>query len=140
MFHAVAGMIVGGEVKQKRLLLKLRRAPHRYLRTNDLLDVLHERRTLAAFRAEGMYDDVILLAVDVEIVARPIGRYFCRRVDHDIPVWKLPLSLAEAIGAAVDDLPTRWCVDLELHWIAFMAYDVHEYRAAVIICVALVEL
>src|ERR1044072_8151248 len=71
MLHAVAGMIVGGKVNEKRVLLKLRRAPHRYLRAHDLLDVLHKRGPFATFRTERVDDDVILLAVDVEIVLCP---------------------------------------------------------------------
>src|ERR1043166_5191435 len=135
MFHAVAG-----EVNQKRVLLKLRRAPHRHFSVHDLLDVLHQRRPLTAFWTERVHYDVILFAVEFEIVLRPIGSDLCWRVDHDVPVWKLPLGLADAISATVNDLPTRGCVDLELHRIGFVAHDVHEYRAAVVISMALVKL
>src|SRR5690242_10733101 len=140
MFHAVAGVIVGGEVNQKRVLLKLRRAPHCHLCAHDLLDVLHERRPLAAFGTERVDHHMKLLAVDYEIVPRPVGRDLCWRVNHDVPVWKLPLSLAATVSASVNDLPTRRRVDLELHRIGFMAHDVHEYRAAVVIGMTLVQL
>src|SRR4029079_9588914 len=105
MFHSISGTIVGGEMQEERVLLKLRRSPHRYLRAHDPLDVLHERRTFAAFVTERMYDDVILLAVDFEIVLRPLRRHLCRRIDHFIPVWKLPLSLARVVQTAIYNLP-----------------------------------
>src|SRR6185369_17191612 len=42
MFHAVAGMIVGGVVDQERVLAEFRRAPHRNLGAHDTLDVFDE--------------------------------------------------------------------------------------------------
>ncbi len=107
MFHSISGMIVGGKMKQERVLVKLGRAPHRHLRAHDLLDVLHERGPLAAFITKRVYDDVILLAVDYEVVLRPIGRHLGWCVDHHVPVWKLPLGLARVVQPAVYDLPTR---------------------------------
>src|SRR5215213_2533937 len=106
MLHSISGTIVGGEMKQERVLLKLRRPPHRHLSAHDLLDILHECGPLAAFVTEGMYDDMILLAVNHKIILRPIRRYLRRRVDHDVPVWKLPLSLAHVVQPAIYDLPT----------------------------------
>src|SRR6185295_17359003 len=134
--HTISGTIVGGEMKKERVLLKLRRSPHRYFRAHDLLDVLHERGPLTAFVTERMHDDVILLAINVEIVLRPIRRHLCRRVDHFVPVWKLPFSLAGVIQATIYDFPTGRRLDRQFYWIRFMAHDVHEDGAAVVVGVS----
>ena len=78
-----------------------------------------------------MDHDVILLAVDTEIVFSPIRRDLSRRIDHDVPVGKLKLDLILLVHSAVDDAPTLRRIDRETHWILFMIYDVHEDAAAV---------
>jgi hypothetical protein len=105
MFHAVTGMIVGGEVKEKSVLVKLRWSPHRDLCAHDRFDVAHELRAPPTFRTKRMDHDVILLAVDCERV-RPVRCNLGGRIDQNVPVWKLPFSLAWTICAAVNDLPT----------------------------------
>src|SRR5688572_1713874 len=133
-------MIVGGEVKEKRVVSKLRRPPHRNLGAHDLFDVAHECRALAAFRSKRVDYDVILLAVDCESVLRPVGRDLGRSIDQYVPVRKLPFSLAGLIDPAVHNLPASGRMNREFHWIRFVTNDVHEDRAAVVVCVALVEL
>src|SRR5215510_6303582 len=140
MFHSITGTIVSGKMKQERILIKLRRAPHRHLGAHDLLDVLHERRTFATFVTERMNDYVILLAVDDEVVLSPIGCDLGRRVDHDVPVWKLPLSLARMVQPSVYDFPTGRSLNRQFYWIRFMAHNVHEDRTAVVIRVTRIKL
>ena len=86
MLHAVAGMIVGSEVDQKRVLFKLRRSPHRDFRTHDLFDIFHECSTASAFWPKRVDHHVILFAVDCEVVQSPVRRDFGGRVDHEVPV------------------------------------------------------
>ena len=58
MLHAVAAIIRAG-VDQKRVIGKLRRAPHPRLCADDLFEVAHKLFTSARFAAEGVQDDVI---------------------------------------------------------------------------------
>src|SRR5215216_8118080 len=105
MFHAVAGMILGGKVQQERVLFKLRRTPHGHFRAHDLLDISHERRSLSSFRTKRVDDDVILLAVNFKRILRPIGCDFSRRIDQNVPVWKSPFGLSRPLRATIHDLP-----------------------------------
>src|ERR1044072_9832948 len=108
MLHSVARTIVGCEVQQKCVILKLWWSPHRDFRSHDLLHVFHERGTLAAFRAERVDHDVVPLSVNLESIDCPVRTDLRRRVDENVPVWKIPTVLAGTISAAIDDLPTRW--------------------------------
>src|SRR5712671_1133261 len=52
MLHAIAGVIVGGEVEQKSIGVELRRPPHRGFRSHNFFNITDEGRALAAFVAK----------------------------------------------------------------------------------------
>ena len=78
-------------------------------------DFVNETKADEIAKAQGP-----LLAVHVKIVQGPIRRDFRRRVDHDVPVRKLPLGLAGTFRAPVNDLPTGGRVDLQFHRIGLI--------------------
>src|SRR5215213_1085753 len=124
MLHSVSGMIVGGEVNQERVLFKFRRAPHRNFRTHDPLYVFHECSASAAFRTKRMDHDIILFAISLEVVLSPIRTDLVGRVDHDVPVWKLPFSLTVPFRAAVHDSPAGGRMDREVNKVRLVADDI----------------
>jgi hypothetical protein len=140
VFHAIAGMIVGGKVNQKGVLLKFRSSPQRRFRSHNLFDVPHQTGTLAAFLTKRVDHHVIFLAVDHEIVLGPIRRDFGWRIDHDVPIGKLPFVLAGTLDAPIHNLPTLRWIDHQFHWIWFVADHVHEDAAAVVVGVTVIEL
>ena len=128
-------MAVVGEVNQERVRVKLRRTPHRGLCLNDLLDVLNQRASLAAFVTQRVDYNAVCLSINFEIILGPVGRNFRRRIDHDVPVRKLPLALISTVHAAINDAPVFLRIDFELHRILLMIHDVHEDAPAVEVCV-----
>src|SRR5882724_5570402 len=140
MLHAIAGMIVSGEMNQECIFLKFRRAPQRCLSTDDLFDVAYQVCSLPSLVSHGMDHHVIPLAIDLKIVLRPIGRNFGRRIDHYVPVRKQPFLLAGPLDAPINNLPAWWWIDCELYRIRLVSYYVHKNAAAVVIGMAAVEL
>ena len=83
---------------------------------------------------------MILLPIDGECVIGPIGRDFSRRIDHDVPIRKVPFALVATLDAPVDDAPSVRRINRECHRIRFMVHDIHEQIAAIEIRVMRVEL
>src|SRR5262245_11088837 len=108
-------MIVGSEMKQEGVLVKLRWTPHRGFGRDDLLDVLHQRRALSTFWPQRVDHHVVLLSTDGETIQGPVRTNLGGCVDHDVPVRKLPLGLARLLSSTVDDLPTSRCLNAEFH-------------------------
>src|SRR5437867_7022694 len=140
MLHTVAGMIVGGEVNQEGIRVEFRRSPHRRLGAHYSLDVAYQRGPLATFISERMNHNVIRLAGYLKVIDSPVGSDLCWRIDHDVPIGKLPFALAGTVGAAVNDAPVLRWFDYEPDRVLFVIDDIHEDATAVEVCVSRVEL
>ena len=133
MFHAVAGVIVGSEVNQECVGIKLRWSPHPSLRTHDLFDVANQCRALSTFVSQRVHHDVIRLPVNLKLILGPIRSDFGRSVDHHVPVRKPPLTLVGLLGPTINHAPTNWWINDEFDGVRLVIHDVHENRAAIVI-------
>src|SRR5204863_6589 len=133
-------MAIVGKVNQETVRPEFRRTPHRCFRAYNLFYVAHQRAAFAAFRTQRMNDYLIGLAVNCEIVLSPIRRDFRRRVDHEVPIRKLPLMLILAFHATVDNAPVFRRIDIQGHRILFVIDEVHKDTATVEVCMTRIEL
>src|SRR5262249_25352473 len=98
-------------MNQESVFIKLWRSPHSCFCTNNLFDVAHQCWSLSSFRSERVHYDVVPLAVNLEVINCPIRSDLSWRVDHDVPVRKLPFGLIWSLHPPIDDLPTGRRID-----------------------------
>ena len=108
MLHSIAGVIVGGKVYQEGIRIEFRRPPHRCLGADNLFNVSHQSRPLTAFIAERVDHHVVLLSLHLKLFSGPVGSNLSGRVDHDVPIWKTPLTLIGLFHPAIDNSPPGW--------------------------------
>src|ERR1043166_1283558 len=135
MFHAVAGMIVGGKMDQERVGVEFRWTPHRGFSAHDFFNVAYQSWALAALVAKRMDHYMVGLPINLKLIFRPVWRDFSWGINHHVVVRKLPPATIGAIGSPVDDAPTRRRIDRQRHWIRLVIDNVHKQAATVEICV-----
>src|SRR5881227_267417 len=98
-------MIVGSKMDQKRVSIELRWSPHGGLSAYDFFDVPNQRRALSALVAKGVHNYLILLSINLKLVLSKVRSNLGRRVNHHVPVRKLPFTLVFARGPSIHNSP-----------------------------------